>query len=98
MGKNHDIKRSGSLMAQEARKSGMVIVATRPLTPPALFIYSFYRHDDCRHFRDQGKDVIVVMDDRLTHAKFYREYLFWHKPSLDVILIPPMSSMSTQDY
>jgi F-type H+-transporting ATPase subunit alpha len=26
------------------------------------------------YFRDQGRDVLIIMDDLLTHAKFYREF------------------------
>lgn len=73
--KTSDIKDLEAFMALDDRKDGMVIVATSAFDSPGLiFLTPFTAMTIAEHFRDQGKDVIVIMDDLLTHAKFYREY------------------------
>jgi|SRR6185369_5089244 len=73
--KTSDIKELEAFMAEDDRKDKMVIVASTAYESPGLiYLTPFAAMTIAEHFRDQGKDVVVVMDDLLTHAKFYREF------------------------
>lgn len=73
--KGADIKQLEAFMAADDRKDNMVIVATTAFDSPGLIhLTPFVAMTIAEYFRDQGKDVVVVMDDLLTHAKFYREF------------------------
>lgn len=73
--KSSDIKQLQAFMADDERKDKMVIVATTAFDSPGLiYLTPFTAMTIAEHFRDQGKDVVVIMDDLLTHAKFYREF------------------------
>lgn len=52
----------------------VVIVAARSQDPIAMIYYAPYSAMTiAEYFRDQGNDVLLVLDDLSTHAKFYRE-------------------------
>lgn len=52
----------------------MVVIASHPMDAVGTIIQTpFAAMTVAEYFRDQGKDVIVVLDDLTTHAKFYRE-------------------------
>ncbi len=73
--KSSDIKQLEAFMSSEELKDKMIIVATSAFDSPGLiFLTPFTAMTIAEHFRDQGKDVIIIMDDLLTHAKFYREF------------------------
>ncbi|HZE87416.1 MAG TPA: F0F1 ATP synthase subunit alpha [Methylomirabilota bacterium] len=73
--KTSDVKQLQAFMAQDERKDKMVIVASTAFDSPGLiYITPFTAMAIAEYFRDQGKDAIVVFDDLLTHAKFYREF------------------------
>lgn len=73
--KSADIKQLEAFMAEDDRADNMVIVATTAFDSPGLIhLTPFVAMTIAEYFKDQGKDVIVVMDDLLTHAKFYREF------------------------
>jgi F-type H+/Na+-transporting ATPase subunit alpha len=73
--KTSDIKQLEAFMAQEERKDKMIIVATTAFDSPGLIhLTPFTAMTIAEYFRDKGKDVMVIMDDLLTHAKFYREF------------------------
>lgn len=73
--KSADIKQLEAFMAEDDRKDSMVIVATTAFDSPGLIhLTPFVAMTIAEYFKDQGKDVVVVMDDLLTHAKFYREF------------------------
>lgn len=51
-----------------------VIVATSSADPAGLiFLTPYTAMTIAEYFRDQGKDIMVILDDLTTHAKFYRE-------------------------
>lgn len=51
-----------------------IVVATVPQNSPSLiFLTPYAAMTIAEYFRDQGKDVLLVIDDLSTHAKFYRE-------------------------
>lgn len=73
--KTADIKQLEAFMAQGNRKNRMIIVATSASDSPCLIYLTPYTAMTlAEYFRDKGEDVVIVMDDLLTHAKFYREF------------------------
>jgi len=54
--------------------SNIVIVSASASDPaPLIYIAPFAGLSIAEFFRDRGKEVLVVLDDLTTHAKFYRE-------------------------
>lgn len=52
----------------------MIIIASPASVSPAeIFVTPFSAMSIAEHFRDQGMDSVVVLDDLTTHAKYYRE-------------------------
>ncbi len=74
--KKSDIKALESFMYDDPEiRKNMTIIATTAFDSPALIYLTPYTAMTlAEYFRDQGRNVIVVMDDLLTHAKFYREF------------------------
>jgi len=73
--KTADIKQLEAFLAEDDRCDRMIIVATNASDSPGLiYLTPFTAMTLAEYFRDQGNDVVVVMDDLLTHAKFYREF------------------------
>ncbi|HSW47686.1 MAG TPA: hypothetical protein VLG67_01265 [Candidatus Saccharimonadales bacterium] len=74
--KNSNIKAVEEFMnADELRRKNMIIVATSSFDSPGLiYLTPFTAMTLAEYFRDQGRNVLVIMDDLLTHAKFYREF------------------------
>ena len=74
--KKTDIKKVEAFFHSSGIEDNTVIIATSSedaagviyLTPYAAMTLAEY-------FRDEGHDVLVVMDDLFTHAKFYREIM-----------------------
>ncbi|MEA3355706.1 MAG: F0F1 ATP synthase subunit alpha [Patescibacteria group bacterium] len=60
--KDKKIKNKCLIVASEAESSSGEIYLT-PYTAMAI----------AEHFRDQGKDSLVILDDLITHAKYFRE-------------------------
>lgn len=51
-----------------------VIVATNPQDSPGLiFLTPYTAMTVAEYFRDKGMDVLVVLDDMTSHARYYRE-------------------------
>lgn len=74
--KKADIKALEEFMgASELRRQNMVVVATSAFDSPGLiYLTPFTAMTIAEYFRDQGRDVVLIMDDLLTHAKFFREF------------------------
>lgn len=74
--KKSDIKSLEEFMnADKKRRENMIIVASSAFDSPGLiFLTPFTAMTLAEYFRDQGRDVILILDDLLTHAKFYREF------------------------
>jgi len=54
--------------------NNLTIVNSYSSDPPGLtFLAPYSAMTIAEYFRDKGKDVLVVLDDMTTHAKFYRE-------------------------
>lgn len=74
--KKSDIKSLEEFMnSSEDLKKNMIVVATSAFDSPGLiYLTPFTAMTLAEYFRDQGRDVLIIMDDLLTHAKFYREF------------------------
>lgn len=58
----------------EQAKENTIIVATTAQDPSSLItITPFTAMALAEYFKDQGEDVLVIMDDLSTHARYYRE-------------------------
>ncbi|MBI2600976.1 hypothetical protein HYW42_03405 [Candidatus Daviesbacteria bacterium] len=69
-----EIKALEEYFSKEGLMEKMVMVATSSLDSPSLiYLTPFSAMAVAEYFRDLGKDVLVIMDDLSTHAKFYRE-------------------------
>jgi len=51
----------------------MILAASSSDPAPMVYLAPFSALSVAEHFRDAGKNVLVVLDDMTTHAKFYRE-------------------------
>jgi F-type H+/Na+-transporting ATPase subunit alpha len=74
--KKSDIKALEEYMlSSEERKNNMIIVSTSSFDSPGLiYLTPFTAMTLAEYYRDRGRNVIVILDDLLTHAKFYREF------------------------
>ncbi len=74
--KKSDIKSLEEFMgSNDLRKKNMIMVATSAFDSPGLiFLTPFTAMAIAEYFRDQGRDTVVILDDLLTHSKFYREF------------------------
>lgn len=73
--KKAEIKYLEEFLQQEDIKKNMIIIATSSYDSPGLiYLTPFTAMTIAEYFRELGREVIVIMDDLLTHAKFYREF------------------------
>ncbi len=72
--KKLDIKKVEDYFVKQNVMKKTIIVAAS-LDDPAGIIYlaPYAGMTIAEYFRDQGQDVLIVLDDLFTHAKFYRE-------------------------
>lgn len=72
--KKSDIKRVQEFFINEKIMDKVIIVATTSYDSPTLIYQTPYSAMTiAEYFRDQGKDILLILDDLSTHAKFYRE-------------------------
>ncbi|TMI87029.1 MAG: hypothetical protein E6H08_19915 [Bacteroidetes bacterium] len=72
--KKSDIKHLEEIMTKYGLQEKFIIVATSSDDSPGLiYVTPFTAMTIAEYFRDIGQDVVVVLDDLTTHAKFYRE-------------------------
>lgn len=72
--KKSDIKKLQEFFKKENLEKNIVIVASSSQDSPSLINLTPYSAMTIgEYFRDAGHDVLVVLDDLSTHAKFYRE-------------------------
>lgn len=72
--KKSDIKKIQEFFVKEGLSKSTIIVATTSYDSPSLIYRAPYAGMTiAEYFRDLGKDVVIVLDDLSTHAKFYRE-------------------------
>jgi F-type H+-transporting ATPase subunit alpha len=73
--KKSDIKFLEAFMEELPEKSRMLIVSSSSFDSAGLiYLTPFTAMTIAEYFRDRGENVILVLDDLLSHAKFYREF------------------------
>ncbi|MBI2008710.1 F0F1 ATP synthase subunit alpha [Candidatus Amesbacteria bacterium] len=69
-----EIKKFEEMVEKAGVRDKMVVVAAASQEAPgAIFVAPFTAMTVAEYFRDTGRDVLLVLDDMLTHARFYRE-------------------------
>jgi len=69
-----DIKRFAENLIQNGGSSYTVIIAASSSdSAPLIAIAPAMASSVAEHYRDQGKDVLLILDDLATHAKYMRE-------------------------
>ena len=69
-----DIKKIEEFIKTEKLGEKTVLIATTSYDSPSLiYLTPFSAMTIAEYFRDNGQDVLVVLDDLSSHAKFYRE-------------------------
>ena len=72
--KKSDIKKIQEFFDKENIRDKTIIIASTPFDSPSLiYITPYSAMTIAEYFRDQGQDVVIILDDLSTHAKFYRE-------------------------
>jgi len=69
-----DVKRLEEFVKRNELDDKTCIVVTSSTDPTALIMLTpYYALTLAEYYRDSGKDVLVILDDLSTHAKYYRE-------------------------
>ncbi len=72
--KREDIKKAEEFFIKNKVMGNVVIISsTSQDAPGAIYITPYSAMTIAEYFRDQGRDVLLILDDLSTHAKFYRE-------------------------
>lgn len=72
--KSIELDQLKQFFVREGMLGKMVVLATTSHDSPSMvYIAPFSAMTLAEYFRDHGQDVLVVLDDLSTHAKFYRE-------------------------
>ncbi|MGB4966012.1 MAG: F0F1 ATP synthase subunit alpha [Microgenomates group bacterium] len=72
--KQSDVRHVLAYIESEKLQKQTVVVASNSSDSPGLiYLTPFTAMTIAEGFRDEGKDVVVILDDLSTHAKFYRE-------------------------
>ncbi|HWA51566.1 MAG TPA: F0F1 ATP synthase subunit alpha [Patescibacteria group bacterium] len=69
-----EIKEILNTLKKKGVLQNTIIVASASSDAPGLiYLTPYTAMTIAEHFRDQGKDVVVILDDLTTHAKYYRQ-------------------------
>lgn len=72
--KKAEVKKIERILEEEKVIGNCVIVASFASDSPGeVYLTPYSAMTVAEYFRDQGKDVLVTLDDMTTHAKYYRE-------------------------
>ncbi len=72
--KRTEIRKAQEFFSQRGVSGSCVVVAASSQDSPGeIFLAPYTAMTIAEFFRDKGRDVVVVLDDMSTHAKFYRE-------------------------
>lgn len=72
--KKIDIKKAEDFLKSKGVFEKVIIVASTSQDPSgAIFMTPYTAMTIAEYFRDKGQNTLVILDDLLTHAKFYRE-------------------------
>ncbi len=74
--KKTDIKKIEAFFQAAGIQNNTVIIASSSEDPAGvIYLTPYAAMTLAEYFRDEGHDVLIVMDDLFTHAKFYREIM-----------------------
>lgn len=69
------LKKMDNYFSDNVKRENLVFVATASHEAPGMiYLTPYTAMTIAEYFRDQGRDVVVILDDLSTHANFYREY------------------------
>jgi len=69
-----ELKQYLDFFAKKGVLKNMVVVASYSSDPAGLiYLTPYTAMTIAEYYKDQGKDVLLILDDMTTHAKFYRE-------------------------
>ena len=72
--KKSDLKRVETNLAKSGALKNVAIVAASSSDPVSYVYFApFAGFTIAEFFRDMGRDVLIILDDMTTHAKYYRE-------------------------
>lgn len=72
--KKSDIKYLEEIMqTYNLREKFIIIASSSDDSPSLIYLTPFSAMTVAEYFRDQGEDVLIVLDDVTTHARFHRE-------------------------
>ncbi len=72
--KKSDIKAIEELLIEEGLRDKVVVVASSAYDPAStIYVTPFASMTLAEYFAEQGKDVLIILDDLYAHARFYRE-------------------------
>jgi len=72
--KMHSIKKVEEQLEKSGIKDKTIIVGSGSSDPIAnIYLTPYTAMTIAEYFRDKGKDVLLILDDLSTHAKYYRE-------------------------
>lgn len=72
--KKSDIKRVEEYLTRAKVLDKAIVMASSSSDPaPLIYLTPYSAMTIAEYFRDLGRDVLIVLDDLTTHAKFYRE-------------------------
>jgi len=74
--KKTDIKKIEAFFQNAGIQNNTIIIASSSEDPAGvIYLTPYAAMTMAEYFRDEGHDVLIVMDDLFTHAKFYREIM-----------------------
>lgn len=72
--RRQDVKTIQDFFVQnKVEKSTIIITSFADDAAGIIFLTPYIAMTMAEHFRDEGRDVVVILDDLTAHAKFYRE-------------------------
>jgi len=72
--KKIDIKKAEDYLKSKGVMDKVIIVASTSQDPSGgIFMTPYTAMTIAEYFRDRGQNTVIILDDLLTHAKFYRE-------------------------
>lgn len=69
----NDIQRFVRFLQQTNQQNVVIVASHSHDTASLIYLTPFTAFTVAEYFRDQGRDVVVALDDITTHAQFYRE-------------------------
>ena len=72
--KKYSLKKVEQLMDKHGVRNNVIIVGSASSDPiGSIYLTPYTAMTIAEYFRDSGRDVLLVLDDLSTHAKYYRE-------------------------